>query len=190
MKVVVIDILEGMGHYRVTQVYRVVMWIVFYNQSCSRVVFVVLKDVCQLKLMWKGWVGLLWRSLCSILIVRVLHVSLPVVIHLEWELFVRLSVTNTSQFGGTNYGTSELEYISRKKANQPIGAKVCVGSAEAERLSLYSRTETHGDQSTGRTKYYPGGSARTLLKDCFSGNLPSHFDSHQPVTGLSANQMI
>ena len=60
------------------------------------------------------------------------------------------SVPKTSQYDGTDYATSELESIARKKADEPVGAIVCVGSAE--RFSLYSRTETHLGLGTGRTK--------------------------------------
>ena len=39
-------------------------------------------------------------------------------------------VPSTSQFGGTDYGTSEKESIARKKADEPVGGKICAGSAE------------------------------------------------------------
>ena len=42
----------------------------------------------------------------------------------------------------------------------------------------------------GRSKYYPSESARTLLKGCFSDNLPVQLDPHQQLTGMSSDQMI
>ena len=78
------------------------------------------------------------------------------------------SVHSTFQYSGTDYGTSELESIARKKADEPVGANGCVGSAEGFWLSF--RTETQPGFGTGRTKYYPSDSAGTLLKSCFPGN--------------------
>ena len=60
-------------------------------------------------------------------------------------------VPSTFQYGGTDYGTSELEPVARKKADEPVGANVCVGSAE--NFSLYSGNETQSGHGTGRTKY-------------------------------------
>ena len=46
------------------------------------------------------------------------------------------------------------------------------------------------DLGVGLSKYYPSESARTLLKECFADNPPVKLDPHQPVTGLSSDQMI
>ena len=64
---------------------------------------------------------------------------------------VGLSIPNTSQHGGTDYGTSELMAIARKKGDETVGASVAVGSLE--RLSLYSKNETQPGlgQSTSQT---------------------------------------
>ena len=40
------------------------------------------------------------------------------------------SVHSTSQYDGTDHVNFELESIARKKADEPVGAIVCVGSAE------------------------------------------------------------
>ena len=98
------------------------------------------------------------------------------------------SVHSTSQCGETDYGTSELECIARKTANEQVRTNVCVVSAEA--FLLYSRTETQAGYGTGRTNYYPSDSARTMWKDCFTGNPSTHIHRHQQTNGLSANQMI
>ena len=68
------------------------------------------------------------------------------------------------------------------------GRRVC----EAAGLDLTGSsrtTEQHG-LGTGRSKYYPSESARTLLKECFADNPPVQLDPHQQLTGLSSDQMI
>ena len=50
-------------------------------------------------------------------------------------------------------------------------------------------TMPHG-LDTGRSKYYPSNSARTLLKECFAVNPPVRLDPHQQLTGMSADQEI
>ena len=97
-------------------------------------------------------------------------------------------VLSFSQYNERDYGTSELESIPRKKADEPVGLNVCVGSAGG--ISLYFKTEIQHSLGNGRTKYYPSYSARALLKDCFAGNPSTHIDPHQQIFGSSANQMI
>ena len=99
MKVVEIVILEGMRQNWVTRVYRVVMCFVFYGQSCSRVVVVVLRDACQVKSLWKGWAGLLQWALCLILKVEVLHVNQPVVIFSGCQLLESLFLVLPNMVG-------------------------------------------------------------------------------------------
>ena len=41
-----------------------------------------------------------------------------------------------------------------------------------------------------RTNYYPSLSAKSLLKDCFELNPPTHLDPSHPTTSFSADQMI
>ena len=69
-------------------------------------------------------------------------------------------VPSSSQYGGTGYCTSELETVARRKADEPVGANVCVGSKEG--FSWSSRTGTQPDLGTARTKWNPSYSARTL----------------------------
>ena len=57
----------------------------------------------------------------------------------------------TSQYGGTDCGTSELESIARKTTDEPVETNVCVGSAK--RFSLHSIIETETSLVTGWTKY-------------------------------------
>ena len=65
-------------------------------------------------------------------------------------MVVGQAFAGTSQYGRTDYGTSELESIARMNADEPVGANVCVGSAEG--FSLYSRTEIQPGFGTGRTQ--------------------------------------
>ena len=51
-------------------------------------------------------------------------------------------------------------------------------------------SETQPELGQGRTKYYPSGSARTLLKECFVENPATHVDTHQQITGLNSDQLI
>ena len=41
-----------------------------------------------------------------------------------------------------------------------------------------------------RTRYYPSQSVKTLLKECFELNPPTHLDPSHPTTSFSADQMI
>ena len=50
-------------------------------------------------------------------------------------------------------------------------------------------TVQHG-LGTGRSKYYPSTSARTLLKECFADNSPVQLDPHQQLTGMSSDQIV
>ena len=46
------------------------------------------------------------------------------------------------------------------------------------------------DVSRERTRYDPSQSAKSLLKEYFELNLPSHLDADQPTTRFSADQLI
>ena len=70
---------------------------------------------------------------------------------------VRHCIPSICQFGQTDYGTSEIEVFVRKKADEPVGASVCVSSAEG--LSSDFRTEAQPRFGTGWTKYDLGDSA-------------------------------
>ena len=41
-----------------------------------------------------------------------------------------------------------------------------------------------------RTRYYPSQSAKSLLKECFEMNPPTHLDPSHLTTSFSADQMI
>ena len=98
------------------------------------------------------------------------------------------SFPSTSKFSGTDYCISELESLVRKKAEEPVVAHVCVGSAV--RFCLPSRSDAQPGLGTGQTTYCPSNSIRTLLKVYFSGNPTTDNDPRQQTTGFSAGQMI
>ena len=88
----------------------------------------------------------------------------------------------------TDYGTSELESIARRRVDNVKGRGVC----ELARLDFpgsSGATVQHG-LGAGRSKYYPSEPARTLLKDCFADNPPVQLDPHQQLTVLSSDQMV
>ena len=45
------------------------------------------------------------------------------------------------------------------------------------------------DSNAARTKYYPSQSAKSLLKDFFEHNPPTHLDATHHTTSFSADQM-
>ena len=62
------------------------------------------------------------------------------------------SFLNSIQFDGTEYGTSELESIARKRADEITGARVSLSEAAIEVLSV-PRGETQLGLERGRTKF-------------------------------------
>ena len=98
------------------------------------------------------------------------------------------SFPSSSRPGDTDYGTSELESIARRRVGDLSGRRVC-GTAESD-LPGFSGATMQPGLGAGRSKYYPSESARTLLKECFADNPPVQLDPHQQLTGLSSDQMI
>ena len=98
------------------------------------------------------------------------------------------SFPSSSRPDDTDYGTSELESIARRRVGDVSERRVC----EAAGLDLpdSSGATVQPGLGTGRSKYYPGESARTLLKECFAANPPEQLDPHQQLTGMSSDQMI
>ena len=88
----------------------------------------------------------------------------------------------------TEYGTSELESIARRRVGDLTGGRVC-GTVESD-LPGFSGATVQPGLGAGRSKYYPSESARTLLKECFADNPPVQLDPHQQMTGMSSDQMI
>ena len=97
------------------------------------------------------------------------------------------SFPSSSRPDDTEYGTSELESIARKRVGD-VSGRVC--EAAGLDLPCSSRTTMQRDMGAGRSKYYPSVSARTLLKECFADNPPVQLDPHQQLTGMSSDQKI
>ena len=98
------------------------------------------------------------------------------------------SFPSCSRPDDTDYGTSELESIARKRVDVVRGGKVC--GASGLDLPSSSVTTVLNGLGTGRSKCFPSESARTLLKECFADNPPVPLDPHQQLTGMSSDQMI
>ena len=98
------------------------------------------------------------------------------------------SFPSSSRPGDTDYGTSQLESIARRRVRDVSERRVC----EAAGLDLpgSSGTTVQPGLGAGRSKYYPSESARTLLKECLADNPPVQLDPHQQLTGMSSDQMI
>ena len=98
------------------------------------------------------------------------------------------SFPSSSRPDDTEYGTSELEPIARRRVGDLSGGRVCE-TAESD-LPGFSGATVQLGLGAGRSKYYPSESARTLLKGCFADNPPVQLDHRQQLTGMSSDQMI
>ena len=94
---------------------------------------------------------------------------------------------SSSRLDDTEYGTSELESIARRRVGSLSGGRVF--EAVESNLPAVSGATVQPGLGAGRLKYYPSESARTLLKECFADNPPVQLDPHQQVTGMSSEQM-
>ena len=98
------------------------------------------------------------------------------------------SFPSSSRPDDTDYGTSELESIARKRVGSLSGGRV--SEAAEPDLPAVSGATVQTGLGAARSKYYPSESARTLLKECFADNPPVQLDPHQQLTGMSSDQMI
>ena len=98
------------------------------------------------------------------------------------------SFPSSSRPDDTDYGTSELESIARRRVGDVSERRVC--EASGFDIPGSSGAAVQPGLSAGRSKYYPSESARTLLKECFADNPPVHLDPHQQLTGMSSDQKI
>ena len=98
------------------------------------------------------------------------------------------SFPSSSRPDDTDYGTSELESIARRRVGDVSERRVC--EAAGFDLPGSSGATVQPGLGAGRSKYYPSESARTLLKECFADNPPVQLDPHQQLTGMSSDQMI
>ena len=95
---------------------------------------------------------------------------------------------SSSRLDDTEYGTSELESIARRRAGNLSGGQV-FEVVESDLPAVSGATVQPG-LGAGRSKFYPSESARTLLKECFADNSPVQLDPHQQLTAMSSSQMI
>ena len=101
------------------------------------------------------------------------------------------SFPSSSRPDDTEYGTSELESIARRRVGSLSGGRVFEAAEVAESdLPAVSGARVQPGLGAGRSKYYPSESAKTLLKECFADNPPVQLDPRQQVTGMSSDQMI
>ena len=98
------------------------------------------------------------------------------------------SFPSSSRPDDTDYGTSELESIARRRVGDLSGGRVCE-TAESD-LPGFSGATVQPGLGAGRSKYYPSESARTLLKGLSADNPPVQLDPNQQLTGMSSDQMI
>ena len=98
------------------------------------------------------------------------------------------SFPSSSRLDETEYGTSELVSIARRRVDN-LGGGRFFEAVESD-LPGVSGASVQPGLGGGRSKYYPSESARTLLKECFADNPPVQLDPHQQLTGLSSDQMI
>ena len=101
------------------------------------------------------------------------------------------SFPSSSRPDDTDYGTSELESIARRRVGDLSGGGgggVC--ETAGSDLPVFSVGTVQPGLGAGRSKYYPSESARTLLKECFADNPPVQLDHHQQLTRMSSDQMI
>ena len=98
------------------------------------------------------------------------------------------SLPSSSRPDDTDYGTSELESIARRRVDAVSEKRV--HEAGGRDLPCSSGFTVQQGLGTGRSKYYPSDSARTLLKECFADNPPVQLDPHQQLTGMSSDRLI
>ena len=91
----------------------------------------------------------------------------------------------------TSDSFSTLEGIARRQADEGFVGTSMGGEGEGM-VRVPPLDEMFGQQAVAKekTRYYPSQSAKTLLKECFKMNPPTHLDPSHPTTSFSADQMI
>ena len=80
--------------------------------------------------------------------------------------------------------------MARAKAQELGPDSHVVSSDGMVRVPTVGSSGWPPDVGAVRTKYYPSQSAKTLLKDCFENNPPTHLDATHQTTSFSADQMV
>ena len=86
---------------------------------------------------------------------------------------------------------STLEGIAGRQADERFVA-TRMGDEEEGMVRIPPADEMFAQEAApkNRTSYYPSQSAKSLLKDCFEMNPPTHLDPSHPTTSFSVDQMI
>ena len=91
----------------------------------------------------------------------------------------------------TSGGFSTLEAIAKKRADERDGGLFGLASGDCmvrvPQVELIAEGERVGVE---KSRYYPSQSAKSMLKDFFELNPPTHLAPSQPTTSFRADQMI
>ena len=90
----------------------------------------------------------------------------------------------------TEFGLSELEMMARAKTQELGPDSHVVSSDGMVRVPTVGFSGGLPDANAARTKYCPSQSAKSLLKDFFEHNPPTHLDATYQATKFSADQKI
>ena len=90
----------------------------------------------------------------------------------------------------TEFGLSEFEMMARAKAKDLGPDSHVVSSDGMVRVPTVGSSGGLPDANAVRTKYYQSQSAKSLLKDFFEHNPPTHLNAAHQTTSFSADQMI
>ena len=79
--------------------------------------------------------------------------------------------------------------LRKKRADERDGGlfELASGMVRVPRVESIVEEERVGVE---KSRYYPSQSAKSLLKDIFELNPPTHLDPSHPTTSFSADQMI
>ena len=84
-----------------------------------------------------------------------------------------------------------MEAIAKKRADERDGGLSELPSGDGMvRVPQVDSIVDQGRVGGEKGRYYPSQSAKSLLKDFFELNPPTHLDPSHPTTSFSADQMI
>ena len=84
-----------------------------------------------------------------------------------------------------------MEAIAKKRADERDGGSF--GLASGDDMVQVPQVESIVEEEkvgAEKSRYYPSQSAKSLLKNFFELNPPTHLDPSHPTTSFSADQMI
>ena len=91
----------------------------------------------------------------------------------------------------TSGGFSTLEAIAKKRADERVGGLFELASGDGMvRVPQMESIVEEDRVGAEKSRYYRSQSAKSLLKDFFELNPPTHLDPSHPTTSFSADQMI